>query len=109
MEKTIKEFKVTCKACGNTRYVPYFDFTQQSPSQQAKGCCGDFFTSIGLSLACLPLGCCSSAASLGGAEARNRTPEQQKEVYFNLQKVSVCNKCKSSAKHVEIITHIIND
>lgn len=108
MEKVIKEFKVTCKACGNIRFVPYFDFTQQSTPQKAKGCCGDLFTSIGLSLACLPLGCCSTAASLDGIAARNRTPEQQREVYFDLQKVSVCNRCNSIAKEVEVITHKIN-
>ncbi|MFK7048476.1 hypothetical protein FLACOL_01580 [Flavobacterium columnare] len=105
----MKEFKITCQGCNNIRFVPYFEFTEHTSSQKKKGFLTDLFTSIGLGVVCLPLGCCSSLASVDGVNARNRTPEEKREKYFELQKVDVCNKCGSLAKKVEIITHNLDE
>lgn len=109
MAKEMKEFKITCQGCGNIRFVPYFDFTAQTTAQKSKGFCADILTSLGLGMACLPLGCCTGLASVDGLNARNRTPEQQREKYFELSKVDSCSKCGSLVKKVEVITHNLDE
>lgn len=109
MNKEIREYKITCQGCGDIRFTPYFDFQQSTTAQKSKGCFGGMLASLGLSFACLPLGCCTSLATLDGVKAKNRTPEQKRELYFDMQKVNICKKCKSVAKQVEIITHNVND
>lgn len=109
MAKEMKEFKITCQGCETVRFVPYFEFTTKTSSEKTKGLFADILTSLGLGVACLPLGCCTGLASLDGVQARNRTPEQQRDKYFELQKVDVCKKCGSLAKKVEVITHNLDE
>lgn len=108
-EKIMQEYKITCQGCNTVRFVPYFEFKQKTSKEKSKGFMADILTNIGISAACLPLGCCTSIASMDGMAARNRTPEEQREKYFELQKVDVCKKCGSLAKKVEVITHNIDE
>lgn len=108
-DKILQEYKITCQGCNAVRHVPYYEFKQKTSEEKSKGFMADVLTNIGISVACLPLGCCTSLASMDGVAARNRTPEEQREKYFELQKVAVCGKCGSMAKKVEVITHNINE
>jgi len=105
--KEIREFKIVCSACGEVRHTPYAEFNQNTPNDKAKGCLGDGLFTAATYTACLPLGCCSTLASVDGVVARNRTPDEQRELYFVLQKVTTCKKCGSMAKTIETVTHVV--
>lgn len=105
----MKEFKITCHGCGNIRFVPYFEFEKQSSTKKSKGFIADMITSLGLGMACMPIGCCSGLASIDGLNARKRTPEEQREKYFQLSKVDKCNNCGSLASKIDVITHDIDE
>lgn len=109
MAKILKEFKITCQGCQTIRCIPFFEFKESTSSDKSKGFFTDILTSLGLGVACLPLGCCTALGTVDGLKARSRTPEQQREKYFELQKVNVCKKCGSIAKKVEVVTHNIDE
>lgn len=111
MKAEMKEFKVTCQGCGNVRFVPYVDFikAKQEDSGKGKTFLGNILFSLGLGTVCLPLGCCSGLLSVGDVTAKNKTPEQQQEKYFQIYKVNRCNKCGSFHKKVEVINHNLDE
>ncbi len=89
MSKEVKEFKVTCRSCGDVKCYPFVDFENEiiTKKKKACGCLGDSFATTATSLACLPLGC-----MFAGDSIKNRQPpEERKKVYCD---AVVCSKCK---------------
>ncbi len=104
--KEMKEYKIVCIACGNIRFVPYFDFENDCLNNKSKTFFGNLLTSCGLSSCCLPLGCILGFNSANEVLI-SKTSEEKLNKYFDLYKVNCCNKCGSGAKNVEVIIHNI--
>lgn len=105
----MKEYKITCLGCGKVRHVSYHEFKTHSAPQKAKWLFADLFTTLAVSTACIPMGCCCGAASLDGIVARNRTPDEQRDEYFRLTKVFKCSDCGSQAKTIDVVDHNLNE
>lgn len=106
-QKEIKEYKIICAGCGNIRFVPYFEFKDDSINERSKTFLEGLLVSCGLSSCCLPLGCISGFDSANDV-LTSKTGTEKLNKYFDLHKVNSCNKCGSAAKNVEVITHNID-
>ena len=78
MAKEMKEFKITCQGCQEIRFIPYFEFKEQTKKEKSKGFFADIITSIGLGTACLPLGCCTALGSADGIKSKKQNPRTAK-------------------------------
>lgn len=104
--KEIKEYKITCIACENIRFIPYFEFKDDSLTEKPKTFFENMLVTLGLASCCLPLGCASALISTNEI-LDSKTSEEKLDKYFELHKVNRCNKCGSMAKYIEVIIHKI--
>ncbi len=105
----VKEFKCTCLGCGNVTFKPYVDFEAMQKAEASEGIvakgakkAADGAIIGGLSMACLPLGCCAAIDTAQHAALKKKPIDERIKHYCD---AFMCKKCKSMAIKIEVITH----